>query len=344
MSLTPGSAAGLLREARDLNETRAYPDLAELLSPWDQVELGIEPELLFLRADVARRLGNPTEAMSDLEALERCIRRYGNVPLHRRRLNLLGSLQFEAGRIDDARDSWLIQLGEATAAHDEELAARACNNLGVVATLVDDLPAALAYYARAVSAYLQVGYARGLGQAHHNMGITYREMGFLPEADTHFRTADRFARRASSPDEAARVAQERALLVFLMGDAPLARHMAVGALEAYRELGDPVGSAEVHRVSGLIGLGEGDWAAAEADLATALSTAREVSAPLLEAEVLAARSALRELQERRDEARLDREGAAEGFERIGAAAWGRRALDRARSIAARGGARPRPST
>ncbi|MBT8405160.1 MAG: tetratricopeptide repeat protein [Gemmatimonadetes bacterium] len=339
MTLTPDAAATLLREARALDEARSYPELGALLSPWDEEALGIEPELLFLRADVGRRLGRGEDAVRDLDALESRIARFGNVALRRRRLNLLGSLRFESGDIDGARDLWLTQLDDSTAAGDEQFAARACNNLGVVATLLDELPSALAYYARAVASYFKVGYERGLGQSHHNLGITYREMGFLHEADSHFRTADRLARSASSDDEVARVAQERALLLYLLGDADLARHTARLALEIHERLEDPAGSAEVHRVLGLVDLGEGDIDAAEAALEQALATAHEISAILLKAEILAARAALRSLQDREIEAQDDDAQAAALFEAIGAPAWGRRARDRARSMAARGGAR-----
>ncbi|HKK92370.1 MAG TPA: hypothetical protein VJ925_03010 [Longimicrobiales bacterium] len=336
MPLSPDSAARLLGDARRLNEERAYPSLAELLKPHAVADLEVEPELLFLRADVARRLGHADGAHRDLGALEGAIRRYGNVLLHRRRLNLLGSLQFEGGRIDDARDTWLRQLDDASAAGDAEFAARACNNLGVVATLRDELPEALASYSRAVSSYRQVGYARGLGQAHHNLGITYREMGFLNESDREFRTADRLARSADSDDEVARVAQERALLLFLLGDAALARLLARSALTIYETLEDPVGVAEVRRVEGLVALGEGDRATAAERFDAALTAARELGARLLEGEVLAARAALHALQDRFDDA-ADDSGAASGiFESLGAPAWGRRTLDRARSIAARG--------
>lgn len=337
MELPPHEAATLLREARALNEARAYPKLAELLEPWGRDALDADPELLFLRADVLRRVGRADDAVADLDALEGRIAPYGNVGLHRRRLNLLGSLRFEAGRIDDARDLWIAQLEAASAAGDEELAARACNNLGVVATLLDDLPSALVYYTRAVAAYQQVGYSRGLGQSHHNMGITYREMGFLHEADAHFRTADRLARAASSADEVARVAQERALLIYLLGDPALARHTAGDALERYERLKDPAGVAEVHRVLGLLALGDGRMGEALGEFDEAVSRAVDGSMPLLEAEARAARGVTREVVEHPG-AEEDARRAREIFGALGAPSWGRRALDRARSFAARGSA------
>ena len=92
----------------------------------------------------------------------------------------------------------------------------------------------------------------------------------------------------------------------------------------------------MRRVEGLIALGEGDRATASERLAASLSAAREFGARLLEGEVLAARGALRALQDRPEEAADDADAASAIFESLGAPAWGRRALDRARSIAARG--------
>jgi len=102
MPLTPDAATDLLREARRLNEERAYPELARLLEPWAVDDLGVEPDLIFLRADVGRRLGRAEAAIADLDALDTTTRRYGNVRLRRRRLNLLGSLRFEAGEVGRA--------------------------------------------------------------------------------------------------------------------------------------------------------------------------------------------------------------------------------------------------
>ncbi|MCA9299429.1 MAG: hypothetical protein KDA28_10200, partial [Phycisphaerales bacterium] len=73
MSLSHLDAAELLRSARALDQAQAYPDLVALLEPWPGESLEVEPELLFLRADVARRVGRPDDADDDLARLHRRI-------------------------------------------------------------------------------------------------------------------------------------------------------------------------------------------------------------------------------------------------------------------------------
>jgi tetratricopeptide (TPR) repeat protein len=338
--LSPEIAADLLTEAQGLNEEREYPALAGLLDRHGLEDLLVEPELVFLRADVFRRVGRSGEAIEALSALEPVTARRGNDRLHRRRVNLLGSLQFEAGDVDGARASWLRLLDDGARGGDEEFTARACNNLGVVATLRGDLPQALAHFSRALASYQRVSYDRGLGQSHHNLGIAYREMGFHAQADRHFRTASRLAREAHSEDELARVQQERSLLLYLLGDARLAQVAAGQALAGYERLDDPSGRSEVHRILGLIALGEGHLEEASRVLALALEGAVRAGARLLEAEVREARAALfRAVGDTRAGAEEEELGA-DLFTALGAVGWGHRTRDRARSLAARGGSRP----
>lgn len=324
----------LRRRAKALNEARDYPALDRLLRGLEEDVLRGNLDLAFLRADVGRRLGRREDALALLDRLETLFERQGNVRLQRQRLNLLGSLLFETGEILGATEAWTRQLELASTADDEEFAARANNNLGVAATVQDDLPGALSAYGRAVLSYQRLGYLRGLGQSHHNLGITYREMGFHEEADRHFRRAAEMARDGGSEDELARVEQERALLLYLMGDPRLAEHTACRALERYEALEDPAGQGEAHHVLGLVALGERDLAAGQASLDRALQLASAASAVLLRAEALEARAALRRLQERDSEADHDEESAARIFQEMSAPAWGRRIRDRARALAA----------
>jgi tetratricopeptide (TPR) repeat protein len=98
----------------------------------------------------------------------------GNSRLVRNLLNLLGVVQFEAGELASAESTWLELLCRASQAQDDNFAARANNNLGIVYTLRGQSYEAVASYERALTAYRQLGYRRGLAQSHHNLAIAYR--------------------------------------------------------------------------------------------------------------------------------------------------------------------------
>lgn len=337
MSRTPGSAADLLREARELDARGEYPPLRALLDSVPDPLLEAEPELAYLGAEVRRRTGETGGAAEWLGRLAEVAARRGNDRLNRRRLNLLGVLHFDRGEVAGAEQAWLELLDAATRAGDEEFVARACNNLGVVHTLNLDEEEALAAYARATAAYQRLGYRRGLAQSHHNLGIIYREMGLLDRAQGHFHEAAAHARADGRSDEVARVEQERALLHLLQADPALARATAVRARDRYRSLEDRVGVAETERVVGLTFLAQGDVERARVALEESATMAREAGAALLEAEVLEGLAGVAVRAGDRREARRLRIRATLRFRTIGALAWGRRARRRVEAIVAAGG-------
>lgn len=296
-----------------------------------------EPELAFLLADVLRRLGEGVDALQVLNGVSSVLGRRGNDRLHRRRLNLLGTLHFEQGRMGEARTAWSRQVQDASNAEDDEFLARANNNLGILATLSTAWGVALAHYARAVVAYQRLGYHRGLGQSHQNLAITYREMGFPKESARHFQQAIHFA-SPGSEDEVARAEQERALLLLVNGDPGLARATAERALGRYRRLSDPGGEGEVERVLGLVALGSGHIREAERRFAAATTLAKQTHGVLLEAETLEGQAALAATVGN-DELRAQLEARAdEAFGGLGAPAWGAQIRARARQIAEMGSA------
>jgi tetratricopeptide (TPR) repeat protein len=334
----------LLERARALDGARDYPALVALLESESRDRVMGDPSLGFLWADVLRRVGRGEEAMTVLNDLEPTLGRRGNDRLHRRRLNLLGSLHFEAGAVKEAGTTWLRQLNDSAAVGDEEFAARASNNLGVVATLQGHLPEALAHYGRAVASYQRLGYVRGLAQSHQNLAITYREMEFPRESDHHFRRAIQLARRAESEDEVARAEQERSLLLYLMGDVALAQATADRAMARYEKLGDVAGQGEVHRVRGLIALGERELERSAEAIGQALDCASVGSSMLLEAESLEARAALSRELGNQEVAEDDEARAEELFGSMGAPGWGARIRHRTRAIALRGSYGPERSS
>lgn len=323
----------LLTRCWVLNRARRYPELAEQLRAVPETQLAAEPALGFMLADVLRRLGQGQEALDVLRRIGPVLDRRGNDRLHRRRLNLLGTLHFEQGRITEAAAVWERQLEDATAASDEEFVARANNNLGILFTLAANWEEAVCAYNRAVTSYQRLGYSRGLAQSHHNLAMTYREMGFPVESGRHFTDAVALA-SSDSPDEVARSEQERALLHLFEGDVELAAASAQRSLVGYRALGDPTGEGEVTRVLALVALAEGRLDAARAHLDRAAELAEQVDAVLLGAEVLEAQAALDRLSGREGSARRAEERAEGVFLQLHAAPWGRQIRARTRQIAA----------
>lgn len=322
MSEFQWAIAELLERARTLNAARQYPELLQLLQGQPFDDLFEEPELALLYADVLRRVGQADRSVEISERLEPFCMRRGNDRLYRGRLNVLGMARFDLGHLEQAELAWNELAAKSQLAEDEEFAARANNNLGVLLTLSDRSDEALATYARAVAAYQRLGYRRGLAQTFHNLGITYRELDFLDDADEHFRRAGEYARLDESEDEIARVEQERAIVFYLAGDASMARTSAMRALERYERLEDPTGMGEVERTLALFHLGDGALDEAVASLERALELARNSKAALLEAETLAGLSyAYRRKPEEERAAGLERE-ARERFSALGADAWG----------------------
>jgi tetratricopeptide (TPR) repeat protein len=317
--LAPESALRL-DEARSLAARRDWRALAEWGASLGEPALVAEPEAGYLYADACRRLGDPAAALRVIALLEPRVRQAGNHPLLRRVVNLAGMTLFEAGRPAQAEERFAELLELAAEDGDDEFAGRACNNLGMVANLRGRRDAALTYYVRALASYRRVGWTRGLAQTHHNLAISYRDLGFDREADANFRRAIDLAALSDTEDVVAMAETERALLRARSGDGRLAEEMARRAAERCRQMGDPVGVGHAVRVMAAAARADGRDADAEQRLDEALAVARAHSDVLLSAEVQRDRGLLLRDLERTFEAREALLEAVAGFDQIGATA------------------------
>ncbi|HEX6589097.1 MAG TPA: tetratricopeptide repeat protein [Longimicrobiales bacterium] len=312
------NANGLLRDARERYAARDYVGTAALVEQADATRRAAQPELAFLLAASWRQLGRSAEALELTDAITDDVLRRGTVRLALRRLNLEGMLRFESGAVAEAEALWQRLLGEASEAEDAEYVAHACNNLGVVYTLQTRHDEALASYERALVAYQRMGDRLGLGQAHQNLGITYREVARPQHADQHFEAARNHATAATDDRLLGRVETERALLHARRGDVRLAEATARRARSRLQLVGDRAGTGEALRAAGLIAIAAGRPADAIEPLEQAAEIGRTTGHALLEAEALLGLSFARASETDRIRA------AAESiFERIGAIQWGR---------------------
>lgn len=327
-----GGSPELLARARTLEEARDYAGIVALLEPAGDPHLA-EPELGYRLAYAWRRVGRSRDALSLAEALEGPVRRRAEDPLARRRANLEALLRYDVGEVSRAEQLWEGLAAESTEAGDHFLAAAAFNNLGVVRTLQDRTEEALASYNRALLASRRLGDRRGLAQAHQNLAILYRELGHGSEADSRFRHAMEHARASGSEDVLGRAEEERALLFLDRDDEPMATLTARRALDRLAGLGDVGGAGEARRVLGIASLRRRDHAEAGRFFRAALEDAAVSGSALLRAETLEALALLEAAGGRGDRAEGHRREAADVFEAMGAAAWGRRIRSRTAALA-----------
>lgn len=209
-----------------------------------------------------------------------------------RALNLGGIAAFELGEILEARQLWeeLFSLSENL--KDEDMLARASNNLGAVADLQGDRSRALAYFRMALPVYQRLHQHRGVAQTYYNVGVSLRAAEQFDEALAAFEQAVMVAEEISYRPIIAMTLASRAELEIMRKDFPVAHSLADRALGMSRESGDPITEGEALRVRGIARAmvaaesgGEG-WQEATADLEAALELARRTGNRLLEAETL----------------------------------------------------------
>lgn len=315
-----GAVAPKLREARELAANRSWAQLAHLRVSTSSEDLHGCPELAYLLADALRRTGRLAEARPLAAAAEHGAVTSADTRLHLRAVNLVGMIAFETGSMAEAEARFTELLDRAAGAAEDEFAARASNNLGIVANLRHQYELALTSYQRALAAYHRLGYTRGLAQTSYNLGISYRDLGFADEADKHYSQAMQHATAAASEDVLALAETERALLRARAGDGELAESIGGRALRRLEEMGDPLGAANATRVLALAAHARGAIDLAMQRLDHALATTQTHQDLLLQAEIQRDRATM--LLELGDsaEARVALASAITSFEQLGATA------------------------
>ncbi|MGQ0562391.1 MAG: tetratricopeptide repeat protein [Gemmatimonadota bacterium] len=321
----------LLEAVRARYRARRYQEVVRMLGELPRAQLLEQPELGFMLADAARRVGGIADVVELCSVVVDAARAGGASRVLCDALNLHGVLLLEHGQAHAAERAWFELVAVATQADDPEYVARASNNLGVSAILSMRLEDALSAFQRSVAAYLRLGYSRGLAQAHQNLAIVFRELDHDDESHAHFQRALTWAFAADCMDDVARAEQELALLLlYSRRDVDAAQTSAQQALERFRELGEPAAIADAQRVLGMIILARGDRKEARKLLDAALDTARSQRLRLLEAETLTALAVIAPPASRY---KLEQQ-AEQIFQEIDAVRWGEQLRKRLGALAA----------
>ncbi|MEE9132244.1 MAG: tetratricopeptide repeat protein [Gemmatimonadota bacterium] len=301
-----------------------WPALRELLRGQRRAVLLADPSLAYRYGEALYHTGRMEELAGYAAEYEASARRTTDPGGTMRALNLGGIAAFELGDMRAAREKFDALLELAEAESDEDMLARAANNLGAIANLRGRRHEALAYYYLALPLYQKVDRPRGLAQTHHNLGLSFRDLGNLAESVASYNTAIVLAESISYRPLVAMSTVGRAEAELRRGDVELGRKLADRGLALARETADPISEAEALRVRGLV-LAEQDaeGAGAYADLEAGLILAVDTRSALLEAEIERDLGRLEQGRGRRDEA-LEHLGAAlQRFESLGAEAEAR---------------------
>jgi len=276
----------LLEQGWALQRSGNMPALVELLAPIPHEDLLADPELGLLLGFGWFHCGQGKRALALVHALYESVRREGNSRLHRRLQNLHAAIRLNQGALDEAEELWLDLEAKSHIAGDSLTLSWANANLAIVADIQCRWEESLSRSRRAGVAYQHLGELRALARCHHTMGMTYRQLGRLEEADRHFERAADCFRSNGTDDDIAYTEMERGLTLSMLGDTRLARASVERALERFVRLGHAAGEGDSLRVLGIFAMQEGRLFDGRELLGVSLARTREAGDKLTEAEIL----------------------------------------------------------
>lgn len=307
------------RELRELMAAGRFRDALELHARTDADAVRRRPEVQLLAATAATRVGDlAAGGMLAAESLER-FRQRADHDGRARAVNLLGAIAFERGDLEAAERCFTEALELAHTSDNPLLAAHASNNLASVADLQGRRHEALGLFRSALLSYQRLGDRRGTAQTQHNLGLAYRQLGDLAEADSAVSEAVRHAEVDGTPSLVALAMSGRAEVAIANGELGVAARELDRAAALAREGGDEIGVAEVDRLRALVELRRGDWAASLEHALRAHQVAERFGSLLLQAESAAVAALALRAAGRAEDAEHRRREALDAFDRLGAA-------------------------
>jgi len=240
-------------------------------------------------ADVTRRLGKVRYRQEGAAAAAELFRRSydvadaaGHDVLAAQALNALGVLDLERGAYEASRATFNHALWRG--GRDPGLRARIEQNLGIIANIQGDWAAALAHYARSVTAFRAAKDEHGCAIACHNLGMLSADRRLWKSADRYFRRSLAGARQTGDIRLRGLCLLNRTEVHIARGRYADALRDAEAALQIFDQLGANANKAGAHRVLGVVYRDTGSMVQAEAQLRTAMALAATVGSALNEAD------------------------------------------------------------
>jgi tetratricopeptide (TPR) repeat protein len=311
-----------LLEAR-ASELKAADDWAGLCREFDAIGdevLSRTPAAAYAYGEALYRTGRPRDLVRFAGVFEAASRASADAASSMRALNMAGVAAFELGDMETATRSLDALLELAHAEGDPEMLAPAANNLGAIADLQGRVEEALSYYRLALPLYEQADRPHGVAQIHHNLGLSYRELGRIGEAVRSHVRALEVADGVGYRPLVALSLSARAECELVRGDPAIATELADRSIRISRGCEDPVSEGDALRVRGVVRCQRGDVERALSDLESAIEIAERTGNSLLRAESLRDQGRCLLRAARPEEARTLLQAAITGFVELGAVA------------------------
>ena len=197
-------------------------------------------------------------------------------------LNLIAAVEFESGAIPAARQ--IYQRALALAGTNLEIRARIEQNLGVLANVQGNLPAALEHYQRSLDACRSLGDEHGCAIAYHNLGMISADQQLWDDADRYFTSSVEIARRNGDVRLEGLCLLNHCEVHLARQHYDLARENAEAALAIFDRLDARLDKADAYKVLGVVYRDTGRHALAESRLTAAIDLAVSTSSVLSQAE------------------------------------------------------------
>jgi putative nucleotidyltransferase with HDIG domain len=200
-------------------------------------------------------------------------------------LNLIAAIEQFSGEPDTAEALYGRAKQIATESGDDRMQAMVDQNLGALANMRGDVPAALYRYTSALLRYRRVGDLHSAVGALNNMGMAHIDLGELDAASTCLDQALELATAAQDPLLLGYVQANRAELYLKRQQFEDARQCCDDSFSIFTQLQSKTGLAEVYKFYGMLYRETGKAHLSDIHLGLAWNLANQAQNRLLQAEV-----------------------------------------------------------
>ena len=201
-----------------------------------------------------------------------------------RAINMLASIQWNQGKLDDAQRLFLQARASAVESGEARLAAMTATNLGMIATVRGDHDQALEYHQSSLADARAGGLADEAMIALNNLGLLHTQMGRYELAGHAYTEALEIGTVLGDLSNCIPAHLNVARLRVRQGDLRAARAACEEATALAKQLGDTHADGEASHIYGIIARASGDVVAAEEHFLRAESSAVERKNLILQGE------------------------------------------------------------